>query len=49
MEIKAKSKFDFETMKDFAHFSAFKKANPKKRFIMWSILSFLLAAIVVLE
>lgn len=49
MGIKAKSKFDFDTMKAFTHFSLFGKANPKKRFITWSIISVILTAIVVLE
>ncbi len=49
MEIKAKCKFDFESIKALTHLSLFKKANPKKRFLTWSIISTILAVIIVLE
>lgn len=43
MEIIAKCKFDFESIKALTHLSLFKKANPKKRFLTWSIISGILA------
>ena len=49
MEIKAKCKFDFESIKALTHLSLFKRANPKKRFLTWSIISTLLVVIIVLE
>ncbi len=49
MEIKAKCKFDFESIKALTHLSLFKKASPKKRFLTWSIISTILAVIIVLE
>ena len=49
MEIKAKCKFDFESIRALTHLSLFKKANPKKRFLTWSIISGILAVIIILE
>ena len=49
MEIKAKCKFDFESIRAFTHLSLFKKANPKKWFLTWSIISGILAVIIILE
>ncbi len=49
MEIRAKCKFDFDSIKALTHLSLFKKANPKKRFITWSIVSAALAIVIVLE
>ena len=49
MEIKAKCKFNFDSIKALTHLSLFKKSNPKKRFLTWSIISGILAVIVFLE
>ena len=49
MEIKAKCKCDFESIRALTHLSLFKKANPKKRFLTWSIISGILAVIIILE
>ena len=49
MEIKAKCKFDFESIKALTRLSLFKKANPKKRFLTWSVILGILAVIIVLE
>ena len=49
MEIKAKCKFDFESIRALTHLSLFKKANPKKSFLTWSIISGILAVIIILE
>ena len=49
LEIKAKCKFDFESIRALTHLSLFKKANPKKRFLTWSIISGILAVIIILE
>lgn len=49
MEIKAKCKFDFDSIRALTHLSLFKKANPKKRFLTWSIISAILAVVIILE
>jgi len=49
MEIKAKCKFDFDSIRALTHLSLFKKANPKKKFLSWSIISAILAVIIILE
>ena len=49
MEIRAKCKYDFDSVKALTHLSLYKKANPKKRFLTWSIVSAILAGIIVLE
>ena len=49
MEIRAKCKFDFESIRALTHLSLFKKANPKKRLLTWSIISGILAVIIILE
>jgi ABC-type bacteriocin/lantibiotic exporter with double-glycine peptidase domain len=49
MEIKAKCKFDFESIRALTHLSVFKKANPKKRFLTGSIISGILAVIILFE
>ena len=49
MEIKAKCKFDFDSIRALTHLSLFKKANPKKRFLTWSIISAILAAVIIFE
>ncbi|MBE7057031.1 MAG: YcxB family protein [Ruminococcaceae bacterium] len=49
MEIKAKCKFDFESIRALTHLSLFKKANPKKRFLIWSIISTIVVVVIILE
>ena len=49
MEIKAKCKFDFDSIRALTHLSLFKKANPKKRFLTWSIISAILVVIIIFE
>lgn len=49
MEIKAKCKFDLKTMQAFMRFLMFKKANPKKRIITWSVIFFVLFLIIIWE
>ena len=49
MEIKAKCKFDFDSIRALTHLSLFKKANPKKRFLTWSIISAILAVVIIFE
>jgi len=49
MEIKAKCKFDFDSIRALTHLSMFKKANPKKRLIFWSIAYAILLIIIVIE
>ena len=49
MEIKAKCKFDFDSIRALTHLSLFKKANPKKRLLTWSIISAILAVVIILE
>ena len=49
VEIRAKCKFDFESIRALTHLSLFKKANPQKRLLTWSIVSAILAGTIVLE
>ena len=49
MEIRAKSKFDFDTIKALIYLSLYKKANPKKRFIIHTGVSVFLALVIALE
>lgn len=49
MEIKAKCKYDFESVKALAHLAMYKKADPKKRLKFWTVVYAILFAIVVLE
>lgn len=49
MEIRAKCKFDFESIRALTYLSLFKKANPKKSFLTFSIISGVLAVIIILE
>lgn len=49
MEIKAKCKLDYDAVRALAHLNMYRKANPKKRFIFWTIyLTILVLAIVFL-
>lgn len=49
MEIRAKCKYDYDSVKALTHLSLFKKANPKKRFLTWSIISAILVVIIIFE
>lgn len=49
MIIRAKSKYDFDSIKALAHLSMFKKADPKKRMRLWVISFVVLFAVVILE
>ena len=49
MEIKARCKYDFESVRALAHLTMFKKANPKKRLMFWTGAFALLFGIIVLE
>ena len=49
MEIKAKSKFDFETSKALAHVSVYKKNNPKKTITARFIVCFMLLLAIICE
>lgn len=49
MEINAASKYDFEAIKSLTHLWMFKRADPKKRMIFWSIAYAILTAVVILE
>ena len=49
MEIKAGCKFDIDAMTALTHLSMFKRADPKKRMVFWTVASSILLLIVVLE
>ena len=49
VEIRAKCKFDFESIRALTHLTMFKKANPKNRMIFWSVAFAVLFAIIILE
>ncbi len=49
MEIKAKCKFDFDSIKALTRLLMFKKVDPKKQMIFWTIAYAILLAVVVLE
>ena len=49
MEIKAKCKFDFDSIRALAHLTMFKKADPKKRLIFWSVAFAILFVVIILE
>ena len=49
MEIKAQSNFDLDTIKAFSRLQLFKKHEPKKRMIFWTVACSILLIIVVLE
>lgn len=49
MEIKAKCKYDFESVKAFVHLTMYKRADPKKRLIFWTIAYAILIAFIVWE
>ena len=49
MEIKARCKFDLETVKALTHLTMYKKADPRKRLIFWSVAFAILFIIIILE
>ncbi|MBQ2943097.1 MAG: YcxB family protein [Ruminococcus sp.] len=49
MEIKATCTFDLKSIKALAHLSMFKKANPKKSIILWTVIYAVLIAVIALE
>ena len=49
MEIRAKCKFDFDSIRALAHLTMFKKADPKKRLIFWSVAFAILFVVIILE
>lgn len=49
MDIKAKCKYDYESIKALTHFSLFKRANPKKRIISLIIIFSALTLLVLLK
>ena len=49
MEIKAKCKFDKDSIRALAHLSTFKKSNPKKTVIARTILCLILLLVIVAE
>lgn len=49
MDIKAKCKFDYDSIRALTHLSLFKKANPKKRLLTMSVISAILALVIALE
>ena len=49
MEIRAKCKYDFDSVKSLAHLTMFKKANPKKRLIFSTVIFAILFGIIILE
>ncbi len=49
MEIRAKCKYDFDSVKALTHLAMFKKANPKKRMMFWIVAFAILFGIIILE
>jgi len=49
MEIRAKCKFDIDSIRALTHLLMFKKANPRKRMIFWSVIYAILLVVVILE
>ena len=49
MEIKAKCKFDIDSTRALTHLAMYKKANPKKRMMFWSVAYAILLVAIVLE
>jgi len=49
MEIRAKCKYDFDSIKALTHLTMFKKSNPKKRLTFWSAAFAILFIIIILE
>lgn len=49
MEIRAKSRFDYDSVKALTHLWMFKRADPKKRMVFWTIADLVLLAVILLE
>lgn len=49
MEIKATCKYDFDAVKALTHLTMYKKADPKKRLVFWSVAFLILCLIIVVE
>ena len=49
MEIKAKATCDLESVKALVHLWMFKKSDPKKRMIMWTVLYAILMSVIIVE
>ena len=49
MEIKASAKYDLDACKALTRLSMFKKADPKKRMIFWSVVYAVIMLVLVLE
>ena len=49
MEIKAKCKYDLDSVKALTHLTMFKKSNPKKRLTFWSTAFAIFFIIIILE
>lgn len=49
MEIRAKCKFDRNTIRALTHLTVFKKANPKKRVITRTVLCVILLLVIIVE
>ena len=49
MEIKASCKFDYDSIRALTHLWSFKKVNPKKSFLTWSIITAILACVIIAE
>ena len=49
MKIRAKCRFDFDSIRALTLLTMFKKANPKKRLIFWSVAYAILFVIIILE
>lgn len=49
MNIKAKSKFNYKTVKAFTHAEVFRKSHPLKKMLTYCLTAVLLAAVLILE
>lgn len=49
MQIRATGKLDYATVKALTRMAMFKKADPKKRMIFWTVIYAFLVGIVLLE
>ena len=49
MEIKAKCKYDLDSVKALTHLTMYKKSDPRKRLIFWSTAFAILFIIIILE
>ncbi|MBR6764923.1 MAG: YcxB family protein [Clostridia bacterium] len=49
MEIKAKCKYDLDSVKAWTRLNMFKQADPKKRMILWNIIYTILCIVIIWE